>query len=182
MSVQTDMGGASAVACGLVDAAELLDKLGALGVQYDAAQEFELRLQAKMLIDDLLLRLKDLQSSTRPMEGVDEAAVRWLAAGERGLSSDTMFSHLTGVQAGGGEVHHPHDPSDLRRCLLLLEQVPSLRERFSAMSQVSPQWAALVDAWPSLSALMEEETPQWRQRKGVASRVFDKMQSVLKSA
>lgn len=182
MSVQADINSAGPDASGFIDATDLLEKLGAIGVQYDASQEFALRLQAKMLIDDLLARLSDLQMSTRPLEGVDEAAVRWLATGERGLSSNTMFTHLTGLQAGSGEVHYPHDPSDLRRCLLLLEQVPSLREKFPSMAEVSPQWAALVKVWPELVALAEQEAPEWRARKGVAHQLFDKMQEVLKSA
>lgn len=48
-------------------------------------------------------------------------ATRWLASGERGASSDAIFYQLTGV-ATGDKTSHPHDPADLRRCRLLLEQ------------------------------------------------------------
>jgi len=53
---------------------------------------------------------------------------RWLKIGERGISSNTMFTHLTGHNVmGGAHKGHPYDTADFRRCRLLLEQVPSLK-------------------------------------------------------
>lgn len=78
-------------------------------------------------------------------------AVTWLAVGRRGTSSNTMFTHLTGVDALGGTApSHPHDPADFDRCLGLLEMVPALRSEVYRMATVSPQWARLVDNWEAI--------------------------------
>lgn len=89
--------------------------------------------------------------------------VNWLASGERGISSNTMFTHLTGINAlRQWRMDVPHDPDDLRRCRLLLEQVPELAARFPLMRDVSPEWARLVNIWPELCAAMDAEVPDWR--------------------
>lgn len=86
---------------------------------------------------------------------LSDAAVRWLASGERGNSSETMFTHLTGVDANRGSKNsHPYDPSDLRRCMLLLDEVPELRGEFYRMATVSPAWSGLVRNWTEITASM----------------------------
>lgn len=97
--------------------------------------------------------------------GVSKDATKWLASGERGMSSEAMFTHLTGVKCGDdwGFDSIPYDPSDFRRCQLLLEQVPELHPIFPRMAEVSPKWAALVQAWPNIVKAMDEEVPEWRE-------------------
>jgi hypothetical protein len=91
-------------------------------------------------------------------QGLPPGAAEWLAGGERGVSSNTMFTVLTGVDAlGTWEQDHPSDPADLLRCLKLLEQVPQLRPLVPNMRHVSPEWAALVDIWPQLTDTLAEE-------------------------
>jgi len=88
------------------------------------------------------------------------AFTMWLAQGERGLSAEAIVTRLTGVQIsrrGGSDI--PYDPSDFRRCELLLRQVPLARLAFDAMRDVSPAWGRLVDAWDELVALGESEVP-----------------------
>ena len=112
--------------------------------------------------------------------GISEAAIRWLAAGERGLSSDAVFSRLSGVETGCGEMAgHPHDPDDLRRCRLLLEQVPEFEGRIGEMAEVSPQWARLAEAWDGICATMDAEAPEWRSRGGRTPRTYEMMKTVL---
>jgi hypothetical protein len=85
----------------------------------------------------------------------------WLAQGERGSSSEAIVTTLTGVpisrRRSGTDI--PYDPSDFRRCELLLRQVPLARFAFDAMRDVSPAWGRLVDAWDELVALGESEVP-----------------------
>lgn len=98
---------------------------------------------------------------------LSDAAVRWLASGERGISSNSIFSYLTGVDALDGWTQgYPSDPSDFRRCRLLLEQCPELAEQFPRMANASKKWAALVRDWPAICAAMDKEIPQWRTPKG----------------
>ena len=51
----------------------------------------------------------------------------WLALGERGISSEAIALTALGVHPIGHDASWPHDPGDLRRCLLLLEEVPETR-------------------------------------------------------
>ena len=85
----------------------------------------------------------------------------WLASGERGLSSEAIVQRLTGVKVNTGRdegaVEPPHDPSDFRRCVELLESVPLARTYLPLMADVSPQWARIVNAWNELEQLLSEE-------------------------
>ena len=110
-----------------------------------------------------------------------QAAVRWLASGERGASSNTIFSHLTGIDAlNGGWQGTPYDPADFRRCRLLLEQVPELKPHFHRMREVSPQWANLVDQWETICATMDEEAPDWRDGRGqIARKTYDLIKAAI---
>jgi hypothetical protein len=97
---------------------------------------------------------------------------RWLRAGERGLSSDAIVGHLRGWSLVDQRPNrpppedppYPHDPGDFRRCLLLLEQVPELRESFTLfMPSASPTWELLVSTWDQLTELFLSEAPtDWR--------------------
>jgi hypothetical protein len=92
------------------------------------------------------------------------AAVAWLTAGEHGISSETMFCYLafgTGTQPWWRN-RYPLDPDDFRRCELLLDAVPELRERLPRMAELGPEWAALVERWGELAALLAVEQPGYR--------------------
>jgi hypothetical protein len=98
--------------------------------------------------------------------GLSEAATRWLGSGERGISSNFIFNQLTGIDSMGGwdteRNCYPYDPSDFRRCQLLLEQVPELQATFGDMALVSDEWARLVKSWPDIIAALDQEAPTWR--------------------
>lgn len=104
------------------------------------------------------------ERASRP--GLSDAAVRWLASGERGLSSNAMFTRLTGIDATDGReadrVAHPRDPADFRRCRLLLEQAPELGENLVKMRSLSDAWRGLIDDWTNICATMDWEAPDWR--------------------
>ncbi len=74
-------------------------------------------------------------------------AVDWLKTGERGVSSEAIFSHLTGIPIGGNWMSPPYDSADFMRCRKLLVAVPSFASRIGEMATVSPQWAAIVARW-----------------------------------
>lgn len=119
-----------------------------------------------------------LQAQQQANPGLSEAATRWLASGERGLSSETIFEHLTGVQVLKDHwrsygPHTPSDPADLRRCRLLLEQVPELVPLFHKMSTASKEWAALVKNWAELCTTMDAEAPNWRTKGEAAPKTYE---------
>lgn len=122
-----------------------------------------------------------LQGAQAANPGLSPEAAAWLASGERGVSSNTIFEHLTGISATGDwGSGHPHDPADLRRCRLLLEQVPELRPLFQRMAEVSPTWAALVARWGELCATMDLECPDWRDTGWRAEKTYQLMREIRK--
>nr|BDD45676.1 hypothetical protein 3 [Prochloraceae cyanobacterium]BDD46471.1 hypothetical protein 16 [bacterium] len=129
---------------------------------------------------------QELMAATRRRYGsdldrLDESDIQWLASGERGLSSETIFQSIHGITIlAPHELTTPRDPADLRRCRLLLEQSPVIAEQFhSVMSRVSG-WGALVAHWEDLCALMDDEAPQWRDGKKSHScpRTYQKMKTL----
>ena len=105
----------------------------------------------------------------------------WLATGERGISSEAIVTHLTGIPVGQwGGSDHPHDPSDFRRCQLLLNHVPLARLAFSEMRSKSPEWDRLVDAWDDIHAMSESEVPGYLEgRNGEAPKTYRLMRRVI---
>jgi hypothetical protein len=104
--------------------------------------------------------LKKTMPSTTPPE-----LVNWFANGEVGLSSKAIVYHLLGLPEAKSsdfiDFGHPSDPADLRRCLLLLEAVPSLKDDLHKMSAVSPVWDIYIKNWSKMIELFEEEVPDW---------------------
>ena len=106
------------------------------------------------------------QRALRP--NLSPGAQRWLAAGERGMSSEALFTRLSGVNCtsdasdGVARVDHPYDPADFRRCRLMLEACPELEARLNDAAGMSKEWAALIQAWGTLCDTLDAECPGWR--------------------
>lgn len=98
-----------------------------------------------------------------------DGAAKWLESGEHGLSSQSIFTKLSGLNIMGNwsqwGLCTPSGPDDLRRCILLLDMVPEWRERLFEMAVVSDKWAALARHWTELETLFNEECPHWRTNK-----------------
>lgn len=117
------------------------------------------------------------------IRGLSEGAVKWLASGERGASSEFMFQHITGVTVRDeGDPAHPHDPDDFRRCRLMLESCAEIASHLDRMRSASPVWARLVDAWPAICAAMDKESPGWRACKGNAKSAFKIIRETIENA
>lgn len=89
----------------------------------------------------------------------------WLKYGERGVSSETMFSVL-GVDNFGEDICwcrssfdycHPYDPDDFRRCYLLLKMIPEWKSELYKLGHISPAWRNLVNNWDKLTEMLEEQ-------------------------
>ena len=115
--------------------------------------------------------------------GLEPAAVAWVEDGDRGRSSETLFSVLTGVALRSPQQYAvPSDASDFGRCRRLLEAAPSLMGQIDRMGEVSPEGRALVQAWSQLSLVMDEEAPNWRSGCGRLSKTNEAMRASLKPA
>lgn len=116
--------------------------------------------------------------------GLSKDAIQWMATGERGLSSETLFSYLTGhdIQSKSYRNFFPGDPDDLRRCMLLLEQCPGLKPNLPRIVQAGPVWAALFARWDELTATFEAECPSWRGRNWSAPKTFALMKEITTTA
>lgn len=107
---------------------------------------------------------------------------RWMEVGEHGSSALAIVHKLRGGFEVANERAHPHDPDDLRRCLLLLKAAPQLRGELHRMAEVSPQWASLVRSWAELEAsFVAEAGPGWEDRASTwsAEQTYNLMQDVL---
>ena len=107
-------------------------------------------------------------------------AIAWLASGERGTSSNTIFTHLSGIDAvGRWGGSHPLDPDDFRRCRLLLGIVPEFQARIGELRKISPVWDRLVSNWADLCDLMDQEFPTWREGgRGSCPKTYERMQEL----
>ncbi len=126
----------------------------------------------------------------RPLSPVDvkdipvqEQVDAWFQHGELGLSSKVMACKFTG-NIGPASNHpegYPSDPSDLRRCMLLLEWAPGLRLELHQMRCVSIQWQVLIKHWEELEMLLTMEMPKWKEpnRLGSAPRCLQRMKELL---
>lgn len=111
------------------------------------------------------------------MSEIPAAVVEWLLGDERGASSKAMCRAMYGDPKEGPEwTHHPHDPDDFRRCVRFLDQTGT-RVRLGMVAKLSPVWAALVDRWAELEALLREEEPT-----GKAPRCYKRMQEIIQGA
>jgi len=84
--------------------------------------------------------------------------LNWFATGQVGISSKSMACAVIGLPQdpiwGAG---HPLDPDDLNRCLLLLEQIPEIRNCFSEIAKLSDTWSALIARWDEVEKCFIDE-------------------------
>lgn len=98
-------------------------------------------------------------------QGLSPEAIAWLANGERGVSSDTIFTKMTGVDTGVEIFDIPHDAWDFMRCRKLLEQCPEIASKFHKEMARDPKWEPLVKNWKRICDSLDKEAPDWRNTR-----------------
>lgn len=111
--------------------------------------------------------------------GLAEDAIRWLAVGRQGTSSQTIFQRLTGVRLVS-EYHHPVDANDFGRCRRLLEEVPAFADRMEEIASLSPVWRRLADEWVDLCWEMDMEAPEWRSGVGRCPKTSQRIDALVR--
>ena len=90
----------------------------------------------------------------------------WLRDGDVGTSSAAIVTKLTGLNlCKSDHMFAPSDPSDLLRCIKLLECIPEFKPRLVEMSGVSDRWKVIVDNWDELESILLEEVPTGKAPK-----------------
>ena len=95
----------------------------------------------------------------------------WIIGGDTGISSQTIWTVLTGTPLKGGDI--PHDPSDFGRCYRLLKAIPGWGDRMQEVADASPKWNPLVREWDKMTELWEKESPS-----GTCPELYDFMKSL----
>ena len=108
---------------------------------------------------------------------ISEDLLKWIASGDRGASSETIVTKLAGIDLAHGCSCEPHDPSDFRRCLLLLDAVPELKSKLDKMKEVSNYWRLLIENWNELEKMYHEE-----KSSGRAPKLYEKMKLLRREA
>lgn len=103
--------------------------------------------------------------------------LEWIASEDTGMSSEAIAYHMLGMYSEGS---HPHDPSDLGRCLRLLELFPAWKPRIREMATYSRNWAALSARWEELAVIMDDEVGIDWSKGHNAPRTYEAMQAAMK--
>lgn len=91
-------------------------------------------------------------------------SLQYLLTGDLDDACRAIALHTQGIPLTEWlRTHHPTNVESIRRCQLLLEAAPEVQANFGTMTDVSPAWAAIVKAWPEISATMDNECPNWRR-------------------
>ena len=101
----------------------------------------------------------------------------WAINGEHGISSKTIFNHLSRtLQTRAMENDyptHPFDPDDFSRCYKLLKAVPQWKSKLNNLKALSPVWEKLVDNWDKLTEMYEQNVKDnWKNSKKIGMYEF----------
>lgn len=106
--------------------------------------------------------------------------LKWQTKGNVGVSSATMASIALGLENNfyGSRFDAPHDPSDLRRCMILVESIPEIKDSFPLIAEKCKRFAPIIAEWDSLTALLKKEMERPDKR---APETYARMQ-ILRNA
>lgn len=104
-----------------------------------------------------------------------EKILHWLVTGRVGASSKAMACAAVDLPSSGC---YPLDPDDLNRCLLLLEQVPEIREHMDKVAAMNKTWAALVERWEQIEQTFLEEVGLNWSHGNRAPKTYELMKSL----
>ena len=145
----------------------------------------EMRKAAQNMIDFGEKHKKCKKTWTEPepdmSQSEEDRAKWWLAHGEHGTSSLTLFVAIWGALITPAECRsllssgpgHPHDPGDFNRCYKLLKAVPEGKSKLH-LAKGTLAWSNLIDNWDKLTEMLEE---QIKTKKGNGMYAF--MQTLI---
>ncbi|XPL50848.1 hypothetical protein ACMFY2_13895 [Enterobacter cloacae subsp. cloacae] len=111
------------------------------------------------------------------MSNLAMKVLQWQATGDVGVSSATMASIALGLDKPfyGSHFSAPHDPSDMLRCMKLLEAIPEIRDHFPAIAKRVPTFKGIIEQWDDLVEVMKRECVGERWRAPDAYKLIKKL-------
>ena len=101
----------------------------------------------------------------------------WMRFGERGISSDAIASAALCDRRILGNKDHPYDPSDFRRCQLMLEWTGVNLSKYVIPDT---KWARLAERWDEIHAACESDVPDYLTTgRGAAPTAYALMKQIL---
>lgn len=92
------------------------------------------------------------------MTDKEKRMMQWLANGNRGSSSNTMFEVITGIKCQDYDYQdHPYDQGDFGRCKKLIDLIPELKDGFEKLSKLSKAWKNIIANWDKLCELYDSK-------------------------
>ncbi|EBI7575638.1 hypothetical protein APP39_002229 [Salmonella enterica subsp. enterica serovar Minnesota] len=85
--------------------------------------------------------------------------LKWQTKGHVGISSATMASIALGLEKSfyHGRFDAPSDPADLRRCMMLVDEIPEIKDSFPLIAKKVKRFSPILREWDSLIALLKLE-------------------------
>lgn len=98
---------------------------------------------------------------------INRRAIEWMLSDDTGLSSKAICAHMLGLEPE--DTSYPSDPTDLGRCLRLMELIPEWKPRIKEMANYGPGWAGQIEVWDELNNTMTNEVGiDWSKGKKAA--------------
>lgn len=108
----------------------------------------------------------------------DRKLLTWLATGRTGASSKSMACAAAGLDQGEYGGDFPYDPSDLNRCLLLLDAVPEVRQHFDKIAAISTPWSKFISRWDEIEKCFLDEAGFDWSKSNSAPKTYDLMKEI----
>ncbi|KKL12876.1 hypothetical protein LCGC14_2531340 [marine sediment metagenome] len=114
------------------------------------------------------------------MTPIKDSILEWFANGRVGVSSKAMVCAVIELpQDDKWGNDHPHDPDDFNRCLLLLAQVPEMRNHFNKIAEISEIWSKLINRWRDIErCFLDEVGLDWCKATN-APKTYDLMKTII---
>ncbi|MDE2688535.1 MAG: hypothetical protein OXI16_13710 [Chloroflexota bacterium] len=114
-------------------------------------------------------------------KSVTERLLRWYCTGETGLSSEAIARTAAGHPlCSDKDSRVPYDAWDVRRCILLIREVPEAFELgVMVLASKYDSWAALAANWTQIEASLTAEIGNDLNTGSCAPRTYKLVRSLL---
>ena len=103
-----------------------------------------------------------------------QSQLQWIVSGDTGISSETMWAAINGVENHWKGV--PHDPSDFGRCYRYVNTCCITREQMEIVKIYHPPFTPFIDNWDNICKLYESE------QHGRMVKTYDYIKSLLEES